>query len=272
MRVVFIITMLTVLTAAAPTPTGRYFAQQLLRDIFTLRLVAQKIVAEVPQSESEQTAQLNELQDLLQPVIKNILARTDEILLAEHRTLEKIMRLDPGMIRIFARHLRVYNRFPREDLFRQALDAYETTSSILDNYLDVVKQQPRQENSARRVAIAKLAIDQDFFDRLVAVLRLQHSYDEITTEQIQGDTAEAAKKYAELFTANAHLFAELARPSAQHGGSLDQNKNNIDLVRAALESDPFKADLALERGADADYVLMLVASADIARQKNMVNF
>ena len=67
----------------------------------------QKIVAEVPQSESEQTAQLNELQDLLQPVIKNILARTDEILLAEHRTLEKIMRLDPDMTQIFARHLRV---------------------------------------------------------------------------------------------------------------------------------------------------------------------
>ena len=132
-------------------------------------------------------------------------------------------------------------------MFRQALDAYETTSSILDDYLDVVKQQPQQENSARRVAIAKLAIDQDFFDRLVAIRRLQHSYDEITTEQIQGDTAEAAKKYAELFTANAHIFA-------------------------AFESDPSKADLALERGADADYVLMLVASADIARQKNMADF
>ena len=229
MRVVFIITMLTVLTAAAPTPTGRYFAQQLLRDIFTLRLAAQKIAAEVPQSESEQTAQLNELQDLLQPVIKNILTRTDEILLAKHGTLEKIMHIDKDMIEIFfSRHLRVYNRFPREDLFWQALDAYETTSSILDDYLDVVKQQPQQENSARRVAIAKLAIDQDFFDRLVAIRRLQHSYDEITTEQIQGDTAEAAKKYAELFTAKAHLFAALARPSAQHGGSLDQNKNNID--------------------------------------------
>ncbi len=235
---------------------------------------AQKIAAEAPQSESEQTAQLNELQALLQPAIDSVLAKTDETWVVEHRrAIEQIMHIDKDMIEIFfSRHMLVYNRFLREDLFRQALDAYETTSSILDDYLNVVKQQPQQEDSARRVAIAKLAADQDSFDRLVAVYRLQHSYDEIATEQIQGDTAEAAKKYAELFTAKAHLFAALARPSAQHGGSLDQNKNNIDLVRAALESAPFKADLALERGADADYVLMLVASTEIAKQERMVKF
>lgn len=227
----------------------------------------QTIVAEAPQSEYEKAGQVSRLQNLLQTEYEYLLTEASKLLKDYLPEIVSALSIEPDMLKVLTNYITVDRKFLQgEDLFSQAMGNYESVSKILYDYLNTVEQNHQQEDTARRVATAKLNTS-SLFDELVVAYQLQRSYDEIALEQLQADVVETelADKYAELFTENAQLFAEPARlklkkylqQGEQHsetptGDSLDTEKLDVEQIRILFEGNDDNIRRLIESDSDAD--------------------
>ena len=203
---------------------------------------AQKIVAATPQSPAEQTAQLNKLQDMLQPMIADMVERTGKVWGKNGIMFAEITRNNPDMMFTFEEYLQSHYTIANNELSQQTLDIYNKTSSVLDNYLNTIEQQPSQESIARKTAITELDLDQDMFAALVAAHRLQHRYNELVGPIFSQNSDKLRKADPKEF------IKELQQVYAQHNDNINHYKANME--KQLSKKDSSKAKLTLARGAD----------------------
>ena len=198
--------------ATLVTEYSEIFSQDAVERMYATLEKAKAIVAEMPQSKTEKAMQTAKLQNLLQVEFEHLIAAVDKLQDDYLTAITEALNIDLDRRETLTKHMILIRKYERDMLFVRAMLAYDNASTTVDDYINTVEQDPRQKNTAWQAAAAKLSADGTMFFDFVSPREMQHRYNEIALQELQGDIdkTELEEKYTELFNANQHRF----RPSA----------------------------------------------------------